>query len=84
MFLLQNICYDFSLEPTCRDSSLEGSQHMFSLGNKKNYLWIVLNTPFNLELRCLDHTYCIKDIECFPLYTPSYLTENEYTFSMLY
>ena len=29
---------DPSLEPSYRDSSNEGSQHMFSLRNKKNYL----------------------------------------------
>ena len=33
------------LEPSCQDGSNEGSQHMFSWRNKKNYLWIILNTP---------------------------------------
>ena len=33
-----NIFCDPSLEPSRRDGSNEGSQHMFSLGNKKNYL----------------------------------------------
>ena len=32
-----HIC-DPSSEPSHRDGSNEGSQHMFSLGNKKNYL----------------------------------------------
>ena len=32
-----NICGDPSLEPSRRDGCNEGSQHMFSLGNKKNY-----------------------------------------------
>ena len=34
----KNIFCDPSLEPSRRDGSNEGSQHMFSLGNKKNYL----------------------------------------------
>ena len=38
MLLLSNICCDPSLEPSHRDGSNEGSQHMFLLGNKKNYL----------------------------------------------
>ena len=33
-----NIFRDPSLEPSPRDGSNEGSQHMFSLRNKKNYL----------------------------------------------
>ena len=36
--LHHNIFYDPSLEPSHRDGSNEGSQHMFSLRNKKNYL----------------------------------------------
>ena len=36
--------------PRWLDSSNEGSQHMFSLRNKKNYLWIILNTASYLEL----------------------------------
>ena len=34
----KNIFYDSSLDPSCRDGSNEGSQNMFSLRNKKNYL----------------------------------------------
>ena len=37
-FLHRNICFDPSLEPSHRDDSNEGSQHMFSLRNTKNYL----------------------------------------------
>ena len=33
-----NVCCDLSLEPSRRDGSNEGSLHMFSLRNKKNYL----------------------------------------------
>ena len=33
-----------------RDSSNEGSQHMFLLRNKKNYHWFILSTPSYLEL----------------------------------
>ena len=33
-----NIFCDPSLEPSPRDGSNEGSQHMFSLRNKKKYL----------------------------------------------
>ena len=40
-----NIFCDPSLEPSHRDGSNEGSQHMFSLRNKKNYVWIILNIP---------------------------------------
>ena len=32
------ICFDPSLEPSHRDGSNDGSQRMFSLRNKKNYL----------------------------------------------
>ena len=35
IFLHKNICCDPSLEPSYRDGSNEGSQHMFSLKNKK-------------------------------------------------
>ena len=37
-FLHKNIFCDPSLEPSRRDGSNEGSQHMFLLRNKKNYL----------------------------------------------
>ena len=46
----KNIFWDPSLEPSHRDGSNEGSQHMFSLKNKKNYLWIIPVTPSYLEL----------------------------------
>ena len=36
MFLYKSIFCDPSLEPSRRDSSNEGSQHMFTLRNKKN------------------------------------------------
>ena len=39
-----------SLEPSHRDGSNEGSQHLFSLRNKKNYLQIILCTPSYVEL----------------------------------
>ena len=35
---IKNTFCDPSLEPSHRDGSNEGSQHMFSLRNKKNYL----------------------------------------------
>ena len=38
IFLHKNIFCDPLLEPCHRDGSNEGSQHMFSLRNKKNYL----------------------------------------------
>ena len=38
MMMMKNIFYDPSLEPSCKDNSNEGSQHMFSLRNKKNYI----------------------------------------------
>ena len=38
LILHKNIHCDPSLEPSCQDGSNEGSQHMFSLRNKKNYL----------------------------------------------
>ena len=34
----KNLFCDPSLEPSHRDGSNDGSQHMFSLRNKKNYL----------------------------------------------
>ena len=49
MFLKINIFCHPSLEPSRRDGSNEGSQHMFWLGNKKNYLQIIPVTP-HLEL----------------------------------
>ena len=38
IFFHQNLFCDPSLEPSRRDGSNEGLQHMFSLRNKKNYL----------------------------------------------
>ena len=38
IFLHKNILCDQSLEPFHPDISIEGSQHMFLLRNKKNYL----------------------------------------------
>ena len=45
MFLHNNIFCDPPLELSCQDSPNKGSQHMFSLRNKKNYLWIILIPP---------------------------------------
>ena len=52
MLLSLNICCDPSLEPSHRDGSNEGPQHMFLLRNKKNCLCIIFNTPSYREL-CL-------------------------------
>ena len=41
---LYNICYNPSLEPSRRDGSNEGSQHMFLLTDKKNYIRITPKT----------------------------------------
>ena len=41
---------DPSLEPSCRNSCNEGSQYMFLLKIRKNYLWIIITTPSYLEL----------------------------------
>ena len=38
ILLSQNIYCDPSLEPCCRGGSNVGSQHMFSVRNKKSYL----------------------------------------------
>ena len=38
IFAQKNIFCDPSLELSRRDGSIEGSHHMFSLRNKKNYL----------------------------------------------
>ena len=46
---------DLSSEPSHWDSSIEGSQHMFLLRNKKNYLWIILSILSYLELCHLKH-----------------------------
>ena len=48
--LHKNIFCDLSLEPSYRDGSNEGSQSMFSLRNKKNYLRFIFNTRSCLEL----------------------------------
>ena len=49
---------DSSLElPHC-DSSNVGSQHIFSLRNKKNYLCIILNTPSYLVLWYMPYLLC--------------------------
>ena len=37
LHLHKNICYDPSSEPSRRDGSDEGSHHMVSMRNKKNY-----------------------------------------------
>ena len=51
MFIIygESIFCDPSLEPSRRDGSNEGSQHMFSWRNKKN-ISKILNTPLYLEL----------------------------------
>ena len=41
MFLNKNMCCDPLSELSRQDGSNEGSQHMFSLRNKKNYLRIL-------------------------------------------
>ena len=46
--ITKHIC-DQTSEPSRRDGSNEGSQHMFSLRNKKNYLCMILNTTSYLE-----------------------------------
>ena len=38
IFLHKNIFCDLSLELSCQDGSNKGSQHMFSLRNKKHHL----------------------------------------------
>ena len=43
IFSLYIYCYP-SLELSQQDGSNEGSQHTFSLGKKKNYLFIILVT----------------------------------------
>ena len=40
LFLDENICCGYSLEAPCRGASNEYPQHMFSLTNKKNIMWI--------------------------------------------
>ena len=47
VLLLKKICCDPSLEPPRRDSSNEGSQHMFSLRNKKTYFELSSIPPLN-------------------------------------
>ena len=37
LILHKNLCCDPSSEPSRRDGSDEGSQHMVSMRNKKNY-----------------------------------------------
>ena len=39
MYVYKNIFCDPSLEPSCQDGSNEGSQYVFSLRNKKKYLY---------------------------------------------
>ena len=52
LFLMETICCDPSSEPSRRDGSDEGLQHMFScrINNKKKHLLISSNTPSSLEL----------------------------------
>ena len=40
LFLNENICCEYSLEAPHRGASNEYPQHMFSLRNKKNIMWI--------------------------------------------
>ena len=48
--MYKNICCVPSSEPSQRDSSDEGSQHMVLMRNKKNYPRKSSNTPSCLEL----------------------------------
>ena len=43
-FSIKTLCSDPSLEPSQRDGSKGGSQHMFSLRHRENYLCIIFNT----------------------------------------
>ena len=45
LILHKNICCDPSSEPSCRDGSDEGSQHMVSMRNKENYPSIIIKYP---------------------------------------
>ena len=45
LFWIKNICCDPSSEPSRRDGSDEGSQHMISVRNKKNYPSIIIKYP---------------------------------------
>ena len=44
-FCIRNICCDPSSEPSCQDSLNEGSHHMVSTRNKKNYPSIIIKYP---------------------------------------
>ena len=59
----KNIFSDTSLETSRRDGSTEGSQHMFSLRNKKNIFKLFSippsPNPFYLEL-CRPFTYLLR------------------------
>ena len=48
--LVKNICCDPSSEPSGRDGSDEGSQHMVSFKNKKNYPELSVSIFSYLEL----------------------------------
>ena len=50
LLLHKNICCDPSSEPSRRDGSDEGSQHMVSMRNKINYPSIIIIYSTYLEL----------------------------------
>ena len=51
--LHKNICCDPSSEPSPRDGSDEGSQHMVSTRNKKNYPLIIIKYSLLSRARIL-------------------------------
>ena len=48
--LHETICCDPSSEPSQRDGSEEGSQHIVAMRIKRNYLSIIIGYPSYLEL----------------------------------
>ena len=50
LFPIETISCDPWSEPSCRDGSDEGLQHMFSCRINKNYSLLSPNTPSYLEL----------------------------------
>ena len=50
LFLIETVCCDPTPEPSHRDGSDEGSQHMFLCRIKNYHLLLLLNTLSYLEL----------------------------------
>ena len=73
LFLIETICCDPSSEPSRRDGSDEGSQHMFLCRINKNYPLLSPNTPSYLARALIKAKHCKHNIRNMQQYMHEHL-----------